>query len=1021
MQSNVDTLWLIVAILLVLAMQAGFLMLEGGRVRAKNSINVAQKNITDLIVAWTVFFVGGSVLMFGTPISALVQSATNATTETTFTPLHFILQVAYCSTAATIVSGAVAERISFRAYLVVTAVITGFIYPIVGRFVWGSTYNPEVTAYLDDIGFVDFAGSTVIHGVGAWVGLVAIMMIGPRLGRFDENGEPQTMPAYNAVIALFGLIILMLGWMGFNGGSVSTSDPRLQLILFNTLASAVFGALAGIILGLALDKGVFNPTRVACGLLGGLVACTASIHVVSVNAAVVIGFCGGAIATYSAQVLLYKFKLDDPLDTVATHGVAGAFGTLAVAFVLPASSLVAGSRVTQLAVQLTGVLSIACFTTLTTFVTLLVLKRFMQIRVPAQVEYIGLNYTEHGESIGVTRLQNALDDKLQDSSSFAGGFAENLDGEHSELASTLNKIIDKYESATEQISIAQERFQQFAETASDWLWEADADLTLVFVHTNSDAYSAKVTESEFVGKNLLDILQITENERQQLKNSLAAGEHTPVFEAPLNVGNVSIDKLAVEIRAIANVQSDGTIAGYRGTITDISLRKSAEDKAIYLSLHDELTGLPNRRGLSIDLKTAMARAEKREHAIVVAGLDLDGFKSVNDAYGHVVGDQLLEAVSTRISQFLRSSDSVYRTGGDEFVIIFDELAMDCVTAMSENVSARLIEELCKHFSIQGLKLQIGASIGLAHYPSHSDCPDNLLRMADLALYAAKEAGKRRAISFSPELDIDSQYQRTMEQGIVNAVDEGQFYLMYQPQYDAMSEQIIGFEALIRWNHVERGEVSPAEFIPLIEKLRLMDTVGTFVLDTACEFAASWPLSDDGFAPTISVNVSPYQFQNPNFYNLVKQTLTRTQLAPERLELEITEEVLIHDFKAIADVLQKLRQLGVGVAIDDFGSGQTSLRYLNQLPISTIKIDRSFIRNLGTSDKASEITRTVVKLGQKLNVNVIAEGVEERVQLAMLRQWQCDQIQGFLFSKPIDKEAVYSTLNRRDQSDKKFGT
>lgn len=1020
MESGISTLWLIIATVLVLSMQAGFLMLEGGRVRSKNSINVAQKNVTDLLIVWAVFFSGGSLLMFGIPISTLVGDAAVNSGELSgdLTPLHFIFQVAFCSTTATIVSGAVAERISFRAYIVITAVIAAFIYPIVGRLVWGDIYNPDVTAWLADTGFIDFAGSTVVHSVGAWVGLVCILMIGPRIGRFDDNGIPNPMPAHNAVIALFGVFILFVGWMGFNGGSVSPADPRLPRVLFSTLTAGAFGGCAGMVAGVLIDKGIFNPGRVTSGLLGGLVACTASIDHLSMHEAILVGAGGGGLATYASYLLLHRFKLDDPLDVVATHGIAGVFGTLCVAFVMPTSAMQSSSRAVQFGVQSMGVILIAVFTCLATWLTVTLLSRFVQIRVPAEAEKLGLNYTEHGESIGLGRLQNALDSKLNDNASFANGIAIDPEDEHSDLASTLNQVIGKYESATEQIRIAQNRFKQFAETASDWLWESDNKLSVSFFHSSSDASSKALTLNNLQGANLLDILEFSDKELEQLRNCIKTGQRIPLLEATIKPDTNRADTIPVEIRAIPSHDIDGNFVGYRGTLTDISVRKSAEDKALYLSMHDELTGLPNRRALSKDLANAIDQAKALGHTVVIAAVDLDGFKAVNDAYGHGVGDELLEQVSTRLRQFLRPCDIAYRTGGDEFVVLFEAFATDTATQMGESVATRLIDKISEPFNVRTLILSIGASIGLSRCPQDDDTADNLLRMADLALYAAKEAGKGCVVSFVPFHDNEADEQRQTEQDLLRAIKDQEFFLVYQPQVDTDSECIVGYEALIRWKHPERGEIAPVNFIPLAEKLKLMDRIGEFVLDSACQFASTWPATNNGHLPTISVNVSPQQLKNTNFFSMVVEILERHQLEPERLELEITEDVLVGDFTSVSSILHALRKHGVAIAVDDFGSGQTSLRYLNHFPLSTIKIDRSFIRNLGSSDKAAEITRTIVMLGQKLGINVIAEGVEENDQLELLRQWKCNQIQGFLFSKPISRDSVTKWMNEQDAQ--KFG-
>ncbi len=1016
MDSGIGTLWLLVATFLVLLMQSGFLLLEGGRVRSKNSINVAQKNITDLVVVWVCYLCVGFYVMYGYSALGLsgVSDATGAPTL-----LEFVYQFGFACTTATILSGAISERVSFRAYLVLVVVIATVCYPLAGRLVWGDSFNADTTALLADLGFVDFAGSTVVHGVGAWFGLTALIMIGPRLGRFNDKGEPQVLPAHNAVIALCGVLILMLGWLGFNGGTVSPSDPLLQSIIFHTFSAAAFGALAGMAVGVYLDKGIFNPSRVTTGLLGGLVACSASVNMMNGAESVVVGLLGGCAATYGAHMLLHRFKLDDPLDVVATHGGAGVVGTLAVAFVIPQAALPAGGIVAQLAVQLLGIVAVAVLSCASCWIAVTVLKRFMDYRVSEQAEKIGLNYTEHGESVGLARLQMALESQSDNAGSFASALQVDADDEHSELAATLNTLVGKYEKANDTIVTANRRFQQFAETASDWLWETDAELLITFIHANSDHAEQDVLE-QVHGINLFDKLQMEDSVRQQIEKALKNRVGTPVFEAILSLPDAKIVTRSVEMRGVPFTDSQGQFAGYRGTLTDISVRKSAESRALFLSLHDELTGLPNRRALARSLTELLQKTGACGSATVIAGVDLDGFKAVNDAYGHLVGDDLLKQVACRLERFLRPEDTAYRTGGDEFVVVLTDLDKRCAGRVARTVMQRLIDELSELYYVQTLDIKVGASVGISVYPEHADSVEDMLRMADLALYAAKDQGKGCVVCFEPDMDIDAKLQLKIEGDLHKAIADNEFYLDYQPQVDTMSNRIVGFEALVRWEHPERGEIPPGDFIAVAEKLNLMDQIGTFVLDEACAFATTWPTPPGGTPYKIGVNVSPQQFRNPDFCQVVRDTLSRHGLPPERLEIEITEDVLVHDFGEVSGLLLELRTMGVAVAVDDFGSGQTSLRYLNQFPISTIKIDRSFIKHLASDDKAAEITQTIVALGHRLGVSVLAEGVEEASQLSMLKQWSVDQIQGFFFSRPLSVDDVMKSVSSGtlDSQDKK---
>ena len=512
--SAVDTLWLTMATFLVLLMQAGFLLLEGGRVRSKSSINVAQKNASDLAVSWVCFTSFGFLLMYGAypPLTEARQAI-----DRTPSPMEFVYQLAFCAAAASIISGAIAERMSFKAYLALTVAVSGFIYPLTGRLIWGDMFNSRVTAWLSDLGFIDFAGSTVVHGVGGWAGLTAIIMIGARSGRFDDKGNATPLPSHSSVLSLVGVLLLLFCWLGFNGGSLSPSDPALQRVLISTLSAAAFGAMAGMVLGAWLDKGIFNPTRICNGLIGSLVAITAGVMQMSTIEAIVVGSLGGLLATCCGELILNKFKLDDPVDVVSTHGIAGAFGTLAVAFTGPVSTLPAGSRALQFGVQLSGVVLIFILVTLTTWITLKLISRFIPLRVSIEDENLGLNYTEHGESVGSAQLKKALDSQISSSISFAGPLDVASNDEHSELAASMNQLLHKHEQSRKEIHLSERRFHNFAETASNWLWETDSNLNITFFNaSNKGDRSLNV-----IGQPLLEVLNIEPPEDSVIQQCIA--------------------------------------------------------------------------------------------------------------------------------------------------------------------------------------------------------------------------------------------------------------------------------------------------------------------------------------------------------------------------------------------------------------------------------------------------------------------------------------------------------------------
>ncbi len=1015
--SSVDTLWLLLASFLVLTMQGGFLLLEGGRVRSKNSINVAQKNVSDLMVAWVGFFLFGFYLMYGVAMPISGSSSPSS--------LEFLFNLGFCATAASIVSGGVAERFRFVPYLVLAFLIGGLLYPITGRLVWGDKYIDAPFTFLADIGFVDFAGATVVHSLGAWAALVAILMIGPRIDRFDSKGKPKTLSSHSSIMSLQGALLLAFGWIGFNAGAISVSDPLMAEIVVNTFSAAAFGAAGGAAIGAYMDGGVFNPARTINGLLGGLVTSTAAIHVMHAYEAMFFGFLGGVIATGGAEFLLRKFKFDDPVDVVATHGVCGLFGTLLFAFVAPLELLVNGSRLQQFAIQLGGSAAIFALVTSVTYTTLKLASLFTTLRVTEDEERIGLNYSEHGESIGTDRLRRALDKKVKSDTHFARPLQVDDQDEHAELAATVNQLITRHEQARAEISRSEKMFQQFANTASDWLWECSDDLILQSLSiTKKD--ESKYDSSKWINQSLFDLIDFKADELATIKEAVRNEQSFGPIDGCIRLNendrsgdSLGDDNLFVEIRGTFFTDVHQNNSGFRGTITDITPRKLAENRALFLSLHDELTGLLNRRALQKSLPSVLRKARRSTDRVAVITIDLDGFKAVNDSYGHAAGDVLLCNVAKRIEDSLDENCHIYRTGGDEFILIVRGLSEESIQKTVDFVGKQTLGNIQLPVPLEGKDVHVAASLGVAIYPEHATTSTELLRRSDLAMYSAKQKGKSQIVWFDPDLDNDMDYLFKMKAEVQRAIENDELFLEYQPQIDAQNNKILAFEALVRWDHPKKGLLSPFEFISNIEKHGLMPLVGNFVLETACEFASTWqPNGDEDSAPRISINISPSQLISDNFSQHLIETLARVNLSPSRVELEITEDAIINNIDEALAVITPLEKMGIHFSIDDFGTGQTSLRYLNKFPVSTMKMDRSFIRNIGKNERAAEITRSIIAMGARLGYNVVAEGVEEQQQLDILKKWNCPTIQGYLFSKPISQSEVIGMLEANNHQELK---
>lgn len=485
-QTNLNFVWTMTAACLVFMMQVGFLLLEAGLVRSKNSINVAQKNLVDFIIAAVVFGFIGFMMMFGATQGGWVGFDINKLlfehdSDWDFT--FFIFQVMFCGTAATIVSGAVAERMKFTAYLWSTLFISGLLYPIFGHWVWGSSLVTDNVVFLASRGFIDFAGSTVVHSIGGWVALAALIVMGPRIGRFDAQGRPNKIIGHSPVLATSGALILWVGWIGFNGGSTVAGTPQFGHIVFNTVISGAFGAALAMFLGRFHD-GYWRVDRVINGLLGGLVGITAGCDAVNSSGAIIIGLTSGALALYAGDILERVFKLDDAVGAVAVHGFCGAWGTLMVAPLAQESALQAGDRLSQFGVQALGVAVAFLWGFGLSYLFFRLLNKIMSggLRVSAADEVAGLNEAEHGATLGTGELLRSLMSLSQGGADLKARLDEGSGDEAAELATAYNRLMDNIETviggmmhsateltgaASELVSIAGTLDSKAEETARD--------------------------------------------------------------------------------------------------------------------------------------------------------------------------------------------------------------------------------------------------------------------------------------------------------------------------------------------------------------------------------------------------------------------------------------------------------------------------------------------------------------------------------------------------------------------------
>ena len=453
-------------------------------------------------------------------------------------------------------------------------------------------------------------------------------------------------------------------------------------------------------------------------------------------------------------------------------------------------------------------------------------------------------------------------------------------------------------------------------------------------------------------------------------------------------------------RAIAVSRRKLPNGGWVDTHEDITERKKAENKIAYMAEYDTLTDLPNRNLFQRTLTEALEAATDSEQLAIFC-LDLDGFKGVNDTFGHPVGDALLRQVARRLEWCVGSEGMVARLGGDEFAIL------QCGRQQPDGANALsriLTEVLTNPYDLNGNQAVLGASIGIAVSPKDASSSEELMQCVDMALYSAKGDGRGTSRFFEPEMNAKVKARRQLEVDLRAAIAEKQFEMFYQPIISVKDNQITAFEALIRWRHPCRGMVSPGEFIPVAEETGLIIPLGEWILRQVCADARNWPRNI-----RVAINLSPVQFRSPDLVQIVFSALASTHLEPGRLELEITETTLLQDNEAILEKLHQLKGFGIQISMDDFGTGYSSLSYLRSFPFDKIKIDQSFVRGLGKQEDSLAIIRAVISLGKNLEMSIIAEGVETHEQLRMLREERCDEVQGFLFSPAVSLQETHQLL------------
>jgi diguanylate cyclase (GGDEF)-like protein len=563
------------------------------------------------------------------------------------------------------------------------------------------------------------------------------------------------------------------------------------------------------------------------------------------------------------------------------------------------------------------------------------------------------------------------------------------------IAQFINRI------KTEQrLRASEQRFRSLTEFSSDWYWEQDTQYRFTEV-----AGRDIMDTSSFLGRTHWDDHFRTEPVNCRWKEHRRLLDRREDFHDLILKGERDGRPTYYAVSGRPFFAEDETFLGYRGIGKDVTRQREADNQIQYLARHDALTGLANRILFSETLVQTLHNSARHRHRFALLFIDLDRFKNINDTLGHESGDQLLREMAQRLKETLRGGDFIARLGGDEFVVLLPEIEVGNDAAI---VARKLLAALTRPVFIQGQECRVTASIGISEYPTDAKDEHALMKNADIAMYHAKEQGKNNFQFFSESLRSQSLERLALENSLRKAIENDELLLHYQAKLDLKVNRITGVEALLRWKHPDLGMISPSQFIPLAEDTGLIVPIGKWVLQTACAQSVAWLKA--GLPPVcLAVNLSARQFADENLLRDIEQSLHDSGMAPELLELELTESMVMQDHERAIKILSELKKIGVRLAIDDFGVGYSSLAQIKNFPIDTLKVDRSFIRDLPDNSEDCAITQAIIAMAKTLSLTVVAEGVETQAQEDFLRGIACDETQGFYFSRPVASDQFAALL------------
>ncbi|HEY0061899.1 MAG TPA: EAL domain-containing protein [Telluria sp.] len=554
---------------------------------------------------------------------------------------------------------------------------------------------------------------------------------------------------------------------------------------------------------------------------------------------------------------------------------------------------------------------------------------------------------------------------------------------------------------------SEQRFRQLVSMSSDWYWEQDAALRFVNI-TGGIAEKGGIPSEQLIGRTRWETVEGMADTDWGQAHIARVEAHLPFVDLEYATRVASGETRWFCVNGEPLFDEHGAFSGYRGTGTDITARKLTEQRIHHIAQHDVLTGLPNRSLLQDRLGQAVAYAARSGHAVWVMLLDLDRFKYVNDSMGHKAGDVLLMTIAARLRSSLRDTDTVARLSGDEFVILLTEHDDE---QLSPEIVQRLMAAVARPVMLGTKEFFVTCSIGVAVCPSDGAVADGLIEHADIAMYRAKKLGRNTFQFYTPAMNEEALERVRIETALRSALERNEFVLHYQPQVDLGSGLVVGMEALLRWQHPELGMVAPDRFVSVAEETGLIVPIGAWVMRTACADNKRWQEMGLGML-RVAVNLSARQFASPNLAADIGAVLASTGLAPDHLEIELTESLFMSDVTESVETLHGMKALGVSLSIDDFGTGYSSLSYLSRFPIDVLKIDRSFVSGIGGADSEAPIVASIITLAHNLQLTVIAEGVETPDQIAYLRRHGCDQMQGYYFSRPLAADAFEQLLREK---------